>query len=397
MPSKPLAYGLFVVACIASAGAGAYYALRQQAGPIAPAASLSAERASSTQPQPVLRQQTRPITPASSPPAERASATQPQPVVPAVTPTTIHSSSITATLAPPDAKTARAPAPAPRLQAPPASSATRRAAPKPQTEATVPAEKPLSDHQGLSTPQPRAAEATSQTPTSAPPPPSQGLDPGPSAQQPWPGPPVSQPQSQPPPQASGAVVEFVKAEQEAPVAERSRQWQEVVVPSESVIGLELESSINTEYARIEDQVDARVTRDVRVGGRVAIPAGTLAIGSVTMVERGGPVKTRARIGFRFHTLVFADRSRVSISTDAVFRVGASPGNQSSAKIGGAAIGGAIIGAILGGGKGAAIGSGIGAAGGAAAAMRGDRLPVVVPAGTTLSVRTQASFSLNLEK
>ena len=121
------------------------------------------------------------------------------------------------------------------------------------------------------------------------------------------------------------------------------------------------------------------------------------IGSVTVVERGGPVKTRARIGFRFHTLVFADQSRVGISTDAVYRVGESPGNQSSAKIGGAAIGGAIIGAILGGGKGAAIGSGIGAAGGAAAAMRGDRLPVVVPAGTTLSVRTLAPVSLPIEK
>jgi hypothetical protein len=172
---------------------------------------------------------------------------------------------------------------------------------------------------------------------------------------------------------------------------------EVVVPAESVIGLQLESTISTEYARIEDQVDARVTRDVRVGGHVVIPAGTKAIGSVTMVERGGRVKDRARIGFRFHTLVFADKSRVSISTDAVYRLGESPANQSSAKIGGAAIGGAIIGAILGGGKGAAIGSGIGAAGGAAAAMTGDRLPVVVPAGTTLSVRTQTPLSLPIDK
>jgi hypothetical protein len=172
---------------------------------------------------------------------------------------------------------------------------------------------------------------------------------------------------------------------------------EVVVPAESVIGLQLESTISTEYARIEDPVDARVTRDVQVGGHVVIPAGTHVMGSVTMVERGGRVKDRARLGFRFHTLVFADQSRVSISTDAVYRLGESPADQSSAKIGGAAIGGAIIGAILGGGKGAAIGSGIGAAGGAAAAMRGDRLPVVVPAGTTLSVRTQAPLSLPIEK
>jgi len=226
---------------------------------------------------------------------------------------------------------------------------------------------------------------------------SQGVDPGPQTQRPWPGPPVSLAPSQQPPQTSGAVTEPVRIEQEAPVDERSRQWLETVVPSESVLGLELESTINTEFARVEDEVDARVTRDVRVDGRVAIPAGTRVLGSVTVVELGGPVRTRAKLGFRFHTLLFADKSRVSIVTDTVYRVGESPGNQSSAKIGGAAIGGAIIGAILGGGKGAAIGSGVGAVGGAAAAMRGDRLPVVVPAGTTLSVRTQASFSLNVEK
>jgi hypothetical protein len=170
-----------------------------------------------------------------------------------------------------------------------------------------------------------------------------------------------------------------------------------VVPTESVLGLQLESSISTEFARVEDRVDARVTRDVRASGRVAIPAGTHVVGSVMLVEKGGRMKERARLGIRFNTLVFADGSRIPISTDTVYREGESPANQSSAKIGGAAIGGAIIGAILGGGKGAAIGSGIGAAGGAAAAMNGDRLPVMLTAGTTLSVRTQAPISLTVEK
>lgn len=224
-----------------------------------------------------------------------------------------------------------------------------------------------------------------------------GVDPNPQAQRPWPGPPVSPPPFEQPSPASAAGLGPGRVEPQAPPEEHVGQWLEVMLPAESVIGLQLESTINTEYARIEDPVDARVVRDVRVGGHLVIPAGTQAIGSVTVVERGGPVKARARIGFRFHTLVFADKSRVSISTDAVYRVGESPGPGSSAKIGGAAIGGAIIGAILGGGRGAAIGGGIGAAGGAAAALRGDRLPVVVPAGTTLSVRTLAPVGLPIEK
>lgn len=244
-----------------------------------------------------------------------------------------------------------------------------------------------------------AAAAPTSHPDTAPQPPgaasvvlpTQGVDPGSQQPKSWPAPPQS------PPAVGSSGTDPGRVEEEPPAGEPSRQWVEVVIPAETVIGLEIDSTISTESARVEDDVEARVTRDVRVEGRVAIPAGTRLLGSVTLVERGGPVKTKARLGFRFHTLMFADRTRVAIATDTVYRVGESPGHKSSAKIGGAAIGGAIIGAILGGGRGAAIGGGIGAAGGAAAAMQGERLPVVVPAGTTLSVRTQEAFILAIEK
>ncbi len=223
-----------------------------------------------------------------------------------------------------------------------------------------------------------------------------GVDPNPQAQRPGPGAPAQQPPVQQPPAQVGGG-EPGRVEPEMAREEPARAWLEIGVPAESVIGLQLESTISTENARVEDPVGARVTRDVRVGGRVVIPAGTEAIGSVTFVERGGRMKERARLGFRFNTLVFPDQSRVSISTDTIYRVSESPGSKSSAKIGGAAIGGAIIGAILGGGRGAAIGGGIGAAGGAAAAMAGDRIVAVVPAGTTISVRTQETFFVTIEK
>src|SRR5688500_12522576 len=79
------------------------------------------------------------------------------------------------------------------------------------------------------------------------------------------------------------------------------QFVQVIVPASSVIGLHVESSLSSERARVEDRVDARVTRDVSVAGRVAIPAGARAIGSVVTVERGGKIKERARLGVRFHT------------------------------------------------------------------------------------------------
>src|SRR5205085_407930 len=80
-----------------------------------------------------------------------------------------------------------------------------------------------------------------------------------------------------------------------------------------------------------DRVEARVVRDVRVGGRVAIPAGARALGSVVVVERGGKMRERARLGIRFHTLALADGTRLPITTETIYRYGDAPGNSSAAK------------------------------------------------------------------
>jgi len=176
-----------------------------------------------------------------------------------------------------------------------------------------------------------------------------------------------------------------------------RRFVEVVVPASSVIGLQVETSLSSERARVEDRVDARVTRDVTADGRVAIPAGSSVIGSVVLVERGGKIKERARLGVRFHTLVFADATELPIRTEAIYREGESPSGESARKIGGAAVGGAILGAILGGGKGAAIGGAAGAAGGTAATMAGDRNAASLPAGTVVTVRLSEPVTLDVEK
>jgi type IV secretory pathway VirB10-like protein len=182
-----------------------------------------------------------------------------------------------------------------------------------------------------------------------------------------------------------------------PVAPPEPEFVELVIPADAVIGLQLESTVSSDRAKVEDAVDARVTRDLRVGGRVAIPAGSLVHGTVTEVERGGKVRERARLAVRFHTVVLGNGDKLTLRTDALVREGAAPGRESAAKIGGAAIGGAILGAILGGGKGAAIGAGVGAGGGTAAVMAGDRNTVTIPAGSTVSVRVQQPATVTVEK
>jgi hypothetical protein len=186
-------------------------------------------------------------------------------------------------------------------------------------------------------------------------------------------------------------------EPEEPPPPPAPELVDLTVPSDAVVGLQIERTITSETARVEDRVEARVTRDVRVGDKVAIPAGSIVQGSVMEVDRGGKVKERARLGIRFHTIVLANGNRLDIRTDSVIREGASPAKESAAKIGGAAIGGAILGAILGGGKGAAIGGATGAAGGTAATMASDRNPAVLTAGTTVTVRMQQPVTVTVEK
>jgi len=175
------------------------------------------------------------------------------------------------------------------------------------------------------------------------------------------------------------------------------RFEELILPASSVIGMQLESSLSSEKARVEDRVEARVTRDVLVGGRVAVPQGARVLGAVTEVDRGGKLKERARLAIRFHTLVLADGTEVPLRTESILREGDAPAPESAKKIGGAAVGGAILGAILGGGKGAVLGGMTGAGGGTAVVMAGDRNAATFAAGSIVTARLSSPATIQVEK
>jgi hypothetical protein len=176
-----------------------------------------------------------------------------------------------------------------------------------------------------------------------------------------------------------------------------RMFDELEIPADSVIGLQVETAVTSDRAKVEDKVNARVSRDVRVRDQVAIPAGARAEGSVTLVERGGRLKDQARLGIRFHTIVLADGTRLPINTDTIYREGESPARESAAKIGGAAVGGAVLGAIFGGKKGAVIGSTVGAAGGGAAVAASEPNHATLQAGSTVTVRMGTPATVTVER
>jgi hypothetical protein len=194
----------------------------------------------------------------------------------------------------------------------------------------------------------------------------------------------------------------------APVAEATSGWdstiahepaatfREFIVPADSVVGIQMESTITSETAKVEDRVEALVVRDVRVGGETAIPAGSRTIGSVTAVERGGKFKERGRLGIRFHTLVLADGTEMPITTETIYRYGDAPGKSSATKVGGGAAAGAILGAILGGSKGAVVGASTGAGAGAAVVVAGDRSEATFTSGTELTARILAPVTITVE-
>jgi len=337
--------GLLAAGCLTAAAGGAYVAVRQNVVQPAP---LAASPAPVAAPAPAL-----------APPS------------PTATPVTETEAIVSAPAKP----KAEAEPPAPGPSASPKAAAPRSPAPAKETSKAVTS--------------PRRESSPAVAPPRSTPPPAPSTSSAPvTAERQTPAPaPIARPEP---------VQEPVRPVEPAP-ATPVRQFEEVVLPAASVMGLEIETSLSSERARVEDRVDAKVARDVMADGHVAIPAGSRVIGSVTLVERGGKVKQPARLGVRFHTLVLADGREIPLRTEPIYREGESPGSESARKIGGAAVGGAILGAILGGGKGAVIGGATGAAGGTAVVMAGDRNAATLTPGTIVNARLSAPATLEVEK
>lgn len=348
MFSRPLAFVLLALGCVTAAAGGAYVATRHNGTDATTVVASAPATPSAT-------------VPATATPAQGAS----QPVAETEAAVSPKSDSSAASKAP-ETKADPAPARTPRRQdpAPGTPQATRTARNESAPARTVPDSAPA-----RTIPMTGGVRSGQSEPQAAP------AQPAPASSTPEPPKPV-EPQPEPP---------------------SVPQFEEVILPASSVIGLQMETSLSSERSRVEDRVDARVSRDVMAAGRVAIPAGSHVLGSVTMVDKGGKLKSPARLGIRFHTLVLTDGSEVALHTEPIYRDGESPTGNSTKKIGAAAIGGAILGGILGGSKGAIIGGTTGAAGGTAAVMAGDRNPAVLAPGTIVTARLSAPATITVQR
>jgi type IV secretory pathway VirB10-like protein len=344
MLSNRAAFAALALACVTAAGAGAFFATRQNAGsqPVVAAEAdlrngdLAAVAAKDSKPV----QETEAVI---------GDAPRPEPVAPA--------SAAASRREQPRTTNAR-PAPAPVRTAP---ATTARSAQLPSLERSWPSQQPSA---------PATTSASSSTTTES---------------------------SSATATAERAAEPPRSVEPSRPVEPPAPAFEELVVSADSVIGVQLETAVSSETARVEDPIEARVARDVRAGGAIAIPAGSRALGSVMVVERGGKFKERARLGIRFHTLVLADGTRVPVTTETIYRYGEGQGQQSAAKIGGGAVLGAILGGIAGGAKGAAIGAATGGGAGTAVVAAGDRSIATFSPGTEVTARILSPVTVTVEK
>lgn len=142
----------------------------------------------------------------------------------------------------------------------------------------------------------------------------------------------------------------------------------VTVPAGTTIPLQLGSAVTTKTAKVGDGFDTRVTQDIVVDGKTAIPAGSRVRGTVSQVYSGSKnIGGQPSITLEFNQLLLADGQVVPISGQ-LKQAGRSDKGMDAAKIGGGALAGAVLGhQVDGGGAGKIIGGILGAGAGAAAA------------------------------
>jgi hypothetical protein len=171
----------------------------------------------------------------------------------------------------------------------------------------------------------------------------------------------------------------------------------VFIPRDSVLVIELQSSLSTDASQQGDPFQARVTSPNEFSG-------AMVEGRVSRVKRSGKIKGSSQLQLSFDSIRMAD-GRTSPFNASVVEIldmgnsdsgtvdseGGVKGRDSTkddvSKVGASAGVGAIIGAIFGGGHGAAIGAAIGGSVGTAGVLTSRGKELRLERGQQLKIRT----------
>ena len=161
-----------------------------------------------------------------------------------------------------------------------------------------------------------------------------------------------------------------------------------VVPVGTEMDVRLQTALNSGTAKVEQRFEATTLVDLKLGGEVRIPAGTIVRGFVGSVRAAGRVERKGSLTLAFDEILLPrgpSRLRASVTQ-------ALDGKSSEdiSRIGTGAAVGAILGGIIGGAKGLLLGVLVGGGGTIAATDGSD---VNLPVGTVLRIRIDAPLEI----
>ena len=157
----------------------------------------------------------------------------------------------------------------------------------------------------------------------------------------------------------------------------------ITVPAGTEITVKLEQAVGSKISNSGDTFTATVAEPVSVDGKVVIPEGSEATGTVVDAKSRGRFKGAARLELKLDSVTVGGSS-YKLETASVNRTMKGKGKRTAGFIGGGAAAGAVIGALAGGGKGAAIGAVVGGGAGTAGAAFTGNKDITFPAESALS-------------
>jgi hypothetical protein len=157
-----------------------------------------------------------------------------------------------------------------------------------------------------------------------------------------------------------------------------------VVPVGTEMDVRLQTALSSATSKVEQRFEATTLVDLKLGGAVRIPAGTIVRGFVGSVRAAGRVERKGSLTLAFDEILLprgTSRLRASVTQ-------ALDGKSSEdlSRIGTGAAIGAIVGGLIGGGKGLLLGVLVGGGGTIAATDGSDEN---LPIGTVLRLRIDA--------
>ena len=167
----------------------------------------------------------------------------------------------------------------------------------------------------------------------------------------------------------------------------------IVVEAGTPIRVTVDQSVSSKTSNPGDHFEASLAAPVIVDGKVVIPSGARARGTVIVAKSAGKFKGNPELSVTLDSITLNGQS-YAVKTTSVTEAGKGRGKRTAIGAGGGAALGALIGALAGHGKGAAIGAVAGAgAGTAGAAYTGERDITIAPE-SKLSFKLKEPLEIN---